>query len=120
MRILLTADSAGEGAALEQRFGRARYFAVYDTDAGTWKSIDNKLNLNAAQGAGIQAGQNVVEAGAEVLVSGHVGPKAFKVLSAGGVAVYPCRAHSVSEALEQFQKGALNRLEGPDVEGHWV
>jgi predicted Fe-Mo cluster-binding NifX family protein len=62
---------------LDPRFGRAKYFIVLDTDSGAFSAADNSVNLNPAQGAGIQAGKRVVELGADGLITGHVGPKAF-------------------------------------------
>lgn len=107
-------------APLDERFGRAAGFLVYDLDSGAFELVENKQNLNAAQGAGIQSAQAVVGAGAEALVTGHCGPKAFRVLSAAGIKVYTAAAMSVSEALEKYKAGTLSLLESADVEGHWT
>jgi predicted Fe-Mo cluster-binding NifX family protein len=105
---------------VDPRFGRARFFAVVDTETGAFSAADNVQNLNAAQGAGIQAGQNVVELGAGAVITGHVGPKAFATLQAGGVKVYTGADGTVAEAIEQFKAGQLNESSGADVQGHWV
>ena len=81
---------------------------------------DNNQNVQAAQGAGIQAAQKVVKSGAQALVTGHCGPKAFRVLSAANVTVYNCQAETVAEAIEQVQSGQLSPAQVPDVEGHWI
>ncbi len=107
-------------APLDSRFGRAAKFLVYDTEAATFTLVENAQNLNAAQGAGIQSAQNVAAAGAQVLVSGHCGPKAFRVLSAAGIKVYRATVATVAEALAQLQAGALAELKDADVEGHWA
>lgn len=120
MKIAFTTSGADMGAPLDARFGRAAKFLVYDLDTDTFELLDNQQNLNAAQGAGIQSAQTVVGAGATALVTGHCGPKAFRVLSAAGVKVYTAEAVSVSEALQQYRDGALSPLESADVEGHWV
>ena len=77
-------------------------------------------NLNLPQGAGIQAAQHLVNNEVEGVITGHCGPKAFRVLSAAGIAVYNCDAQTVSEAIEQFKSGVLKPAESADVEGHWV
>ncbi len=120
MKIAVTTSGTDLNAPLDTRFGRAAGFLVFDTDSGTIESADNSQNLNAPQGAGIQTAQNVAATGAEAVISGHCGPKAFRVLSASNIAVYPCSAATVGEALDLYKAGKLAAADGADVEGHWV
>jgi predicted Fe-Mo cluster-binding NifX family protein len=119
MKIAFTTTGDDTAAAMDARFGRAGRFLIYDTENGTAITIDNRQNLNAAQGAGIQAAETVVKSGAQALVTGHCGPKAFRVLAASGVAVYTTDAATIAEALAKFQDGSLARSESADVQGHW-
>jgi predicted Fe-Mo cluster-binding NifX family protein len=107
-------------AALDSRFGRALNFFVFDLETGGHEVVDNQQALDSPQGAGIQAAETVVRSGAECLVSGHCGPKAFRVLTAAGVKVYTSDKLTVAEALEAFKAGALSSLVVANVEGHWV
>jgi len=120
MKIAITAQEPGIDAPVDPRFGRAKCFIVVDTEAEGFTAVDNSINLNAAQGAGIQAGRNVVELGVQAVVTGHVGPKAFATLQAGGVGVHTGASGTVADAIEQFKAGSLKRQESADVEGHWV
>jgi len=120
MKIAFSTSGGDLNAPLDTRFGRAAKFLVYDTETKQSAIVDNAQNLAAAQGAGIQSAQNVAAANAQALVSGHCGPKAFRVLDAAGVAVYTSDAATVAEALALFQAGKLKRLSGADVEGHWA
>jgi len=120
MKIAFSTSGADLSAPLDTRFGRAAKFLVYDTEAKTFTVADNSQNLNAAQGAGIQSAQNVAAAGAHALVSGHCGPKAFRVLAAAGIKVYAAAAPTVGAALELYLAGRLTALEAADVEGHWA
>jgi len=52
-------------------------------------------------------------------VTGHCGPKAFRVLLAAGVKVYTTDALTVSAALEHYRSGKLTEAKAADVEGHW-
>jgi len=119
MKLAVTSQGEGMNASVDPRFGRARYFIVVDTETGESSTIDNAVNLNASQGAGIQAGRNIVELGVGVLVTGHVGPKAFSTLQAGHVMVYTGASGTVAEAVEQYKAGTLKAAESADVEGHW-
>ena len=119
MKIAFSTSGRNLDAPLDSRFGRAARFLVLDAEEGTFELIDNAQNLNAAQGAGIQSAENIIRAGADCLVSGHCGPKAFRVLQAAGVKIYNCTAATIAEALEQFKAGKLQAAAGADVEGHW-
>jgi predicted Fe-Mo cluster-binding NifX family protein len=105
---------------LDSRFGRAARFLVYDTDSKDFTIMDNSQNLNAAQGAGIQSAQNVVNSGARTVVTGHCGPKAFRVLTESGVKIYLAPVGTVAQALAQYQAGTLTEAQTADVGGHWV
>ena len=120
MKITVTSQGRELSSPVDPRFGRAKFFVVVETDTGEFAAVDNVQNLNAAQGAGIQAGRNVVESGVKAVVTGHVGPKAFATLQAGGVEIYTGATGTVAQAIEQFKAGKLNQSAGADVEGHWV
>lgn len=120
MKIVFTTSGSDLNAPLDMRFGRAAKFLVYDAATEAFTIIDNEQNLNAAQGAGIQAAQNVAAAGANVVVSGHCGPKAFQVLNTAGIKVYTSNAATVAEALKLYQDGSLTELKSADVGGHWA
>lgn len=120
MKLAVTSQGNNLRSPLDPRFGRTKYFIVVDTNTGAFTAIDNAVNLNAPQGAGIQAGKRVSELGVEGLITGHVGPKAFSTLQAAGVAIYTGASGTVSDAVEQFKSGKLAAAASADVEGHWA
>lgn len=120
MKIAFTTSGEDLNAPLDSRFGRAPKFLVYDLDAKTFEAVDNRINLNAAQGAGIQSAEAVVRLGAKAVVTGHCGPKAFRVLLAAGVKIYTTDVATVAEALERYREGKLKEAQVADVEGHWA
>ena len=121
MKIAVPVQGAAAYEQVSPLFGRAPYLLVYDTDTKEWSAVSNKINLEAAQGAGIQTAQRVAEAKASVLLSGQVGPKAFRVLAANQIAIYAIPSDiSVQEALEQYQTGSLTVLTAATNEGHVI
>lgn len=120
MKIAITTSGSDLNAPLDSRFGRAPKFCIYDLETKTFEVIDNAQSLNAAQGAGIQSAQNVARSGAKALISGHCGPKAFRVLQAAGIKIYTTTATTVSEAIDEYHAGKLTQSSSADVEGHWV
>jgi predicted Fe-Mo cluster-binding NifX family protein len=120
MKIVFTTSGSDLNAPLDSRFGRAPKFLVYNLDNETFEIVDNRQNLNAAQGAGIQSAQTVAGLGAKALVTGHCGPKAFRVLLVAGVKIFNTDVPTVAEALEQYRAGKLAEAKSADVEGHWA
>ncbi|VBB08367.1 dinitrogenase iron-molybdenum cofactor biosynthesis [Lucifera butyrica] len=117
MKIAITAHGQDREAQVDSRFGRADYFVLYDQEKDTWDCLPNTQNLEAAHGAGIQAGQFLLKTGAKVLITGHVGPKAFKVLDAGEVKMYSFGDMNgdVKDALAAFLAGKLATVTVPNA-----
>lgn len=120
MKIAISSTGASLDSPVDQRFGRAPYFIVYDLEVETFQIVENKQNLNAAQGAGIQSAQNVANANVNAVLTGNVGPNAFKTLSAAGIDMYLINNMSVQEAINAFKKGELEKTLSNNVEGHWA
>lgn len=119
MNIAITAKGDSLESPIDLRFGRAEKFIIYDTETGEFACMDNSQNLNAAQGAGIQSAQNVINTGSKAILTGHCGPKAFRTLSAGEVTIYTVEQMTVKEAIEKYNTNEFKPAESADVEGHW-
>ncbi|MFW5840997.1 MAG: NifB/NifX family molybdenum-iron cluster-binding protein [Planctomycetota bacterium] len=119
MKVAITVADSGPEAQVDPRFGRARWFRIVDTETGQVETVDNTPNLQAAQGAGIQAARRCVELGIEAVITGQVGPKAFAVRQGQGVAVHTGASGLADEALERFTRGQLPATGAATVEGHW-
>lgn len=120
MKIAVSTTGKDLEAAIDPRFGRAAGFLIFDTENKTFTVVDNIQNLNAAQGAGIQSAMTVINNGANTLISGHCGPKAFRVLNEAGIKIFNTDAKTVKEALALYDEGKLNAAKDADVEGHWM
>lgn len=118
MKIAVTSLGETMDSPVDQRFGRARYFIVSDSETGKWTVHANTQNLTALQGAGVQAGQAVANLGVEVVLTGHCGPKAFATLAAGGIGVYSGAQGTVQEAITDYDAGKLSKAGGADVSAH--
>ena len=120
MRIAISSTGKELESNLDPRFGRAAYFIILDAETMDFKAVENTQNLNLPQGAGIQAGKAVADHHVDVLITGHCGPKAFKVLQSAGVKIVTGAGGTVTDAIEQFKKGELAAAMEADVAGHWV
>jgi predicted Fe-Mo cluster-binding NifX family protein len=120
MKIAITATGKEMSSAVDPRFGRAKFFIVVDTETNDTAAHDNAQNLNAAQGAGIQAAETVARLGATVVITGNVGPKAFRALNAAGIKVLLTKDGTVADAIRMFKAGDLTEAANASVEGHWA
>jgi predicted Fe-Mo cluster-binding NifX family protein len=120
MKIAFTTSGDSLTAAIDNRFGRAPKFLIYDLDNDSFVMIDNDQNMNAAQGAGVQSAETVARSGAKALITGHCGPKAFRVLNAADITIYTSDARTIDEALNQYRTGKLTAAISADVDSHWV
>jgi len=119
MKIAVTSQGKDLDSPMDPRFGRAAYILVVDTETLDHEVLDNKENANALKGAGIQAASMVSERGAEVLLTGFCGPKAFTVLDAAKIKVINDLEGTVRDAVTAFNEGELSFADGANVEGHW-
>ena len=93
---------------IDIRFGRAGGFFIVETDTDETSFIDNKENVDSAQGAGTSSAQVIVDSGVKELITGKVGPKAGEVLKAGGIKVLGGVGYvSIKEAYELYKNGKL-------------
>ncbi|MBN1437526.1 MAG: NifB/NifX family molybdenum-iron cluster-binding protein [Sedimentisphaerales bacterium] len=121
MKVAVTSSTPTMDSIVDPRFGRAKHFILIDTETGDFTVHDNTQNLNATQGAGIQAAQNVAELDAQAIITGNVGPKAFKTLTAAGVKIFLCpNDTTVQQAIDQLKSNQLKTIEQANVEGHWI
>ncbi len=120
MKIAISSDGKDLDSNVDQRFGRAAYFIIYDTDADQYVVVENTQNLQASQGAGIQAAQNVVRQNVQLVISGNFGPKAFATLNAAGIKMAFRLSGNITQAVEAAKSGGLEYAKDANVEGHWT
>jgi len=120
MKVAVTSQGQELSSEVDPRFGRAKSLIVVDTETGKFQAHDNSVNLNAAQGAGIQTGKNIANLDVDAVITGNVGPNAFKTLSAAKVKVFLADKQTVQQAIDLFKEGKLKEVDRANVEGHWI
>jgi predicted Fe-Mo cluster-binding NifX family protein len=120
MKVAVTSQGKELTREVDQRFGRAELLFVVDTEIGDYMVNNNEANLNAVQGAGIQTGQNIANLGVGAVITGNVGPSAFKTLGAAGVKIFLSEKQTVAEAIKAFKTGKLKQVNKANVVGHWI
>ena len=112
MKIAVSATSGNLDAQIDPRFGRCPYFVIVDPETMKFETVQN-VSQSAPSGAGIQAAQIVANTGAEVVLTGNVGPNAFQALSSFGIKIITGVLGTVREAVEKFKSGQLKGTSAP-------
>lgn len=115
MKVVVSSAGDNLDAEVSPIWGRCAYFLFVDTDTMQAEALPN-VAVNARGGAGIQAAQFVVQEGAQVVLSGNLGPNAMQVLQAADVPFYAVNSGTVREAVEAYKAGALQANSGPTVD----
>ena len=113
-KICISSDGSDLGSKVDPRFGRCRYFIFADTDTMEFEAVQNP-NIEAMGGAGVQSGQFVAANKVKAVLTGNVGPNAFRTLQAAGVDVITGVTGTVKEAIEAYKKGGLKPTQNPSV-----
>jgi predicted Fe-Mo cluster-binding NifX family protein len=113
MKVCVTALGPQSDSEVDPRFGRGQFFVFFNLHTREVEGIVNP-NIEASGGAGIQSAQLVASKGAAIVITGHVGPNAFKTLSAAGVVIFTGATGTVKEAVDAYEAGKLVRAVAPD------
>ena len=106
MKLAITASTPHLDAWISPRFGRSPYIVFVDTETMEAEVVRNP-DAEKTRGAGTGTAQLVAEKGAEVVITGNVGPNAMKVLADAGLKVIAGITGRVREAVEKFKAGTL-------------
>lgn len=108
MKICIPAKGPDSGDLIDERFGRAPYYLVHDTETGTTVSYKNPAS-EAMGGVGPRAAQFLLDKGVNVLVTARVGGNALTALKAGGIIIllYEEAGSSVRDAIAAYTSGKL-------------
>lgn len=119
MKVVVSSTGRDLDAPVSLIFGRCPVFIFVETgdEPGVSEitAVDNPA-VGAAGGAGVQASQFVVGQGVEAVVSGNLGPNAFRVIQAAGVSAYQVAGGTVREALAALEAGELSPITAPGAD----
>jgi predicted Fe-Mo cluster-binding NifX family protein len=117
VKIVVTSSSTDLDAPTSRVFGRAPFYVLVDTETMSFEALENP-ERRALRGVGFYSPEWIVERGAQAVVTGSVGPNAFRVLQDLGLPVYLSAGGTVRKAVEAYRAGRLQPAEGPNVSTH--
>jgi predicted Fe-Mo cluster-binding NifX family protein len=118
MKIAFSSTGTDLDSEIDPRFGRCAYFLIVNPDDMTFEAIENE-SMSLGGGAGIQSGQFIASKGANVVITGNVGPNASRTLNAAGVDVIVGVSGPIREAIERYKRGELSPTDQANVPDHY-
>lgn len=115
MKIAVSTDGQDLGSRVSPVFGRCPYFVMIemeDNEIINFQVLENPA-ISQSSGAGTAAAQLVGDEGAEVIISGAVGPRAFTALKKWDILIYRAEPGSVEENVGKMLQGKLEEVESP-------
>lgn len=118
MKIAISSSGKDLDSQLDPRFGRCAYFLIVNAKDMSFDVFDNQ-SAGQSSGAGIQSAQFLADKRVTAVITGHVGPNAFRTLSAAGIEVFAQQQGTIKEVVEKFHKGNLKSTDQSTVESHF-
>ena len=104
MKIAVSSMGGSLSAQVSEKFGRAQYFLIVDSDTMKFDVVRNPY-IGELSGVGPQTASLIAKHGAETVLTGACGPNAKAALESAGIKVTGVRG-TVSEAVQKHIKGS--------------
>ncbi len=102
MRIAFPTKGKTINDDMEDVFGRAEGFLIFDTETKKVEVIDNSKNIVHEHGVGIKSAELILSYKVDLVVSKNFGPKAKDVFDASSVKTFVTQKKTISEALTEY------------------
>ena len=107
MKLMIPVDDTKNAVCVS--FGRAPFFALYDTETEKLTYIENEA-AEAESGAGLKAAPIVCDNGADVLLTIRLGQNSADVFKAAGIEIYKTDGMDVLTNCKAYVDGKLEKL----------
>ena len=121
MKIAISAKGKITDDLIDMRFGRCEHFQIHDTELKVVKVLENK-GESASGGAGIVAANKLIDENVDVIITGNLGPNAFKIIDVSDIKSYKCDSDttSIKEALEKYNNNELEEIKIAGAAHHGI
>jgi predicted Fe-Mo cluster-binding NifX family protein len=108
MKICIPAKGPESQDPVDERFGRAPFYLIHNTETGATESFKNPA-AEAMGGVGPRAAQFLIDHDVGVLITARVGGNALEALKAAGITIllYEAAGRTVRDAITAYAAGGL-------------
>ena len=118
MKLCISATGEDLDSNVDPRFGRSNYLIIINPDNMSFEVVKNE-NSEAMGGAGIRTAELIVKKGANIVITGNIGPNAFQTLKAADVNVITGVDGKIKDVVNKFNQGLLKQVDNPNVGSHF-
>lgn len=109
LKIGFSVTNNTENCVLDSRFGRCPYFMIVDTADNSKNWVENK-GILAEGGAGIVAATQLVDLSLDIVITGNLGPNAWKVFQTANLKAYKTADIEIEKILADYKNGSLEEV----------
>ena len=110
MLIAIPSEGLELSSLVAEKFGRTPFIIFYDSERVSFESLRNPY-ANIFGGAGIQTAQLIIERNSAAVISIDIGVSSLRLLKSANIEVYSCNKIKVQEAVNEFNKGKLQKVD---------
>lgn len=114
MRIAVSAKGEQLTSKVDENFGKAFCFLIVNPETLEFEVLKNDVDK---KGAGIKLAKSIIDYGTNFLITGNIGPNAFRVLKEGNINVSVNAAGRVIDVIQQYKNGLFSKAAKPNSKG---
>ncbi|GAA0124960.1 NifB/NifX family molybdenum-iron cluster-binding protein [Clostridium senegalense] len=118
MKIAISANGKESNSLVDARFGRCDLFQIHDGEKKQFYVLDNE-GKSSSGGAGIVAAQQLINENVDYIITGNLGPNAFKLIEKAKIKAFKSDVIFIEDALKMLEKDELEEISfaGPEHGG---
>lgn len=111
MKLAIALKENDYNSSVDERFGRAPFFIIIDSDTKEFEIIENEAK-DEATGAGLKAVKNLLKHEIDVIIAGEIGPKAGELIYDLEIPTFKFKdLEKVDEIVNAFNENTLEKYD---------
>ena len=111
MKLAITLKENEYNSSVDERFGRAPFFIIIDSDTKEFEIIENEAK-DEATGAGLKAVKNLLKYEIDTIIAGEIGPKAGELIYDLEIPTFKFKdLEKVDEIVKAFNENNLEKYD---------
>lgn len=111
MKLAIALKENDYNSSVDERFGRAPFFIIIDSDTKEFEIIENEAK-DEATGAGLKAVKNLLKYEIDTIIAGEIGPKAGELIYDLEIPTFKFKdLEKVNEIVNAFNENTLEKYD---------